>query len=126
MTSMEILIQSLVGIADRAESPIHVKYLHMRGESVEPQGSGADHMNIRQDRESAKKKSLIVIRQTYAFLQPTIASMFEGVDDVQVIVDRRLHDRRRESVSVSDERRTRTKDRRASSPILDVLINIDA
>jgi hypothetical protein len=123
---MEILIQSLVGITDQAESPIHVRYLHMRGESVEPQGSGADHLKICQDRESGKKKSLIVIRQAYAFLQPSIASMFEGADDVQVIVDRRFHERRRESLSVSDERRNRTTDRRTSSPMLDVLINIDA
>ena len=123
---MEILIQSLVGIADQTASPIHVRYLHMKGESVEHPGSGADHLVIHREGEGRKKKSLVVIRQAYSFLQPTIASMFEGAEDVQVIIDRRFHDRRRESVQVADERRNRGTDRRASSPVLEVLINIDA
>ena len=89
-------------------------------------GYGAEHAAVRPEGQSGKKKSLIVIRQGYVFLQPTIASMFQGEEDVQVIIDRRFHDRRRETIPVSEDRRSRGADRRTSSPMIEVLINIDA
>ena len=44
------------------------------------------------------RRSIIVIRQRYAFLAPAIRSLFDGDEDVEVLVDRRQrerHDHRR-------------------------------
>ena len=122
---MEILIQSLVGIADQTSSPIHVRYFHRQGDTVgSPDTGGTEHLAVGSG-GGGKKKSIIVIRQPYAFLQPSISSMFQGAEDVQVIVDRRFHDRRQRSSQVAEEQRGTKKDRRGSIPMLDVLINIE-
>jgi hypothetical protein len=47
----------------------------------------------------------IVIRRPYAFLEKELRSIFEGQEDVKVIVDRRHAERRRGQQPVGSERR---------------------
>ena len=125
---MDILIQSLSEIADRMESLIHVRYLERKGDRVDHSGNGESALEAsKPDAGNGKKKSIVVVRQPYAFLESVIATMFEGAEDVRVIVDRRFRERRREPVPgvVKQECRNRT-DRRSSSPMLDILINVNA
>ena len=125
---MEILLESFLDNADSAKSPIHLRYL---GKEVEPENAWWDtvkaNMPSAGENEGGSGKSIIIIRRPYSFLAPVITSMFEEAKDVRVIVDRRFHDRRQTfNSSVQVERRRGTKDRRRSSPMLDVLINVDA
>ena len=125
---MDILIQSLSEIADRTESLVHVRYLEGEGDPMDHSGNGESALEAsKPDAGNGKKKSIIIVRQPYAFLESVIAAMFEGAKDVRVIVDRRACERRREPVPgvAQQERRNRT-DRRSSSPMLDILINVNA
>jgi hypothetical protein len=124
---MEILIQSLSEIADKTESLIHVRYLGREGDPVDHSGNEESTLEAsKPDAANRKKKSIVVVRQPYAFLESVVATMFEGARDVRVIVDRRARERRQEAGpgEVRQERRNRT-DRRSSSPMLDILINAD-
>jgi len=76
-------------------------------------------------RQNKKRISIIVLRQSYSHLAPIIHSIFEGAEDVRIVLDRRQHDRRRQSITMTVERRRETGDRRKSSPILDIVIDID-
>jgi hypothetical protein len=125
---MDTLIQSLSEFADRTESLIHVRYLERKGDPVDHSGNGKSALEAsKPDAGDNKRKSIVVIRQAYVFLESTIATMFEDAEDVRVIVDRRYCERRRESVPglAHQERRNRI-DRRNSSPMLDILINVNA
>ena len=125
---MDILIQSLSEIADRTESLFHVRYLERKGDPVDHSENGESALETsKPDTGHGKKKSIVIVRQPYAFLESVIATMFEGANDVRVIVDRRFRERRREPVPgvAPQERRNRT-DRRSSSPMLDILINGNA
>ena len=44
--------------------------------------------------DNAKKKSLVIVRQSYTYLETFVRSMFEGADDIRIIIDRRFHERR--------------------------------
>jgi hypothetical protein len=125
---MDILIQSLSEIADRTESLIHVRYLGRKGDPVEHSGKGESALEASEPAVgNGNKKSVVIVRQPYAFLESVVATMFEGAKDVRVIVDRRARERRRAPVlgEQQQERRNRT-DRRSSSPMLDILINANA
>jgi hypothetical protein len=125
---MDILIQSLSEIADRTESLVHVRYLEGEGDPMDHSGNGESALEAsKPDAGNGKKKSIVVVRQPYAFLESAITTMFEGAEDVRVILDRRFLERRREAVPgvAQQERRNRT-DRRSSSPMLDILINVNA
>ncbi len=125
--NMEILLDSVSGNEDPAKFTVRVRYLGM---GPEPPAHGLD--NVKTDLSSAgenksgAEKSMIIIRRPYSFLEPVITSMFESRKDVRVIVDRRFQDRRQ---TIDDsppvERRHGLKDRRRSSPMLDILISVD-
>jgi hypothetical protein len=69
--------------------------------------------------------SYVIIRREYSYLEPLIRSMFEDASDVNVFIDRRSEDRREPPTPpVEGERRSPT-DRRASTPMLDILINVE-
>ena len=125
---MDILIQSLAEIADRTESLVHVRYLERKGDPVNHSGNAESALEAtKTDAGDGKKKSIVIVRQPYTFLESVVATVFEGAKDVRVIVDRRARERRRAPVpgEQQQERRNRT-DRRSSSPMLDILINANA
>ena len=72
--------------------------------------------------EEGRGKMVIIIRQPYAHLEAELRAVFEGQEDVQVIVDRRTRDRRTMQQPVEQERR-RAKVRRPKEGILEVVIS---
>ena len=124
---MEIVPDSFLEFAGSRISHIHVSYLGKEGGSVNDAGDAGEAQPITDERHgNHERASLVVIRQPYSFLASAIRSMFEGDEDVQVIIDRRKADRRRKSVPVVIERRIEKIDRRKSFPILDVVMDLDA
>jgi hypothetical protein len=51
--------------------------------------------------------------------------MFEGAEDVKIILDRRLSERRQESVPFEVTNRRTQHERRQTMPMLDILITAD-
>jgi len=124
---MEIVPDSFLEFASSRISHIHVSYLGKEGASGDNAGDAGEAQPSADERHgNHKRMSLVVIRQPYSFLASAVRSMFEGDEDVQVIIDRRKEDRRRESLPVVIERRIERIDRRNSFPILDVVMDLDA
>ncbi len=71
--------------------------------------------------DEARGRMVIIIRQPYAYLESELRAVFEGQEDVQVIVDRRTRERRTMQQPVEQERR-RAKVRRPKEGILEVVI----
>jgi hypothetical protein len=71
--------------------------------------------------DEARGRMVIIIRQPYAYLESELRAVFEGQEDVQVIVDRRTRERRMMQQPVEVERR-RAKVRRPKEGILEVAI----
>lgn len=69
--------------------------------------------------------SYVIIRREYSYLEPLIRSMFEEAEDVRVLIDRRSEERREPPAPPEGERRS-ANDRRASTPMLDILINVES
>ena len=121
---MDILIQSFLGIADRLNSSIHIRYWERKGRPMASTGNGKEIEGAAQETGNGKKTSYVIIRQPYSYLEPVVHSMFEGAEDMRVIVDRRFHERRQAVAQSVPNRRNSRTDRRMSSPMLDILINV--
>ncbi len=125
---MDILIQSFLGMAEQLNSSIHIRYSAKR---ERPMGNGGNHRNGKEaDRTmtrvaNEKKASMVIIRQPYTYLAPYVRSLFDEAEDIQIMVDRRLHERRELEVPGPPDRRRAASDRRFSAPILDIFINVD-
>jgi hypothetical protein len=122
---MVILLESFLENDKLTKSPIHLRY---NGMGVDPmsdwQDTAKDHVPFNGGTARSNRSSIIVIRRPYEFMAPSIISIFEGAKDVRVIVDRRFHDRRQiPNASVPGDRRKGTRDRRRSSPMLDIIIS---
>lgn len=122
---MDILIQSFLGIAERLNSSIHIRYLARKGQPMDPTGNGEGAESAAQGAGNGKKTSYVIIRQAYSYLEPVVHSMFEGSEDIKVVVDRRFSERRQAALQGVPNRRNIRRDRRACSPMLDILINVD-
>ena len=106
---------------------IRVRYLdNGRGAESDEGGGGKAPLTPDGQRPHLGRTSIIVIRRPYAFLAPAIRLLFEGDEDVQVIVDRRQCERNALAALAVGEGRFRTWDRRRSLPILDVIIDLGA
>ena len=120
---MEILIQSFLGAAKRLNSSIHVRYWEGAQQPASYPGIGKEDVLAEQE-EDSRDASYVVIQRPYSYLEPIVRSMFEGAKDILIFVDRRLHERRRAPVEGTANRRNPARDRRASTPMLDILINV--
>lgn len=122
---MEIVIQSLLQDAARLTSSIHVRY-SARPNDYLPNTNHAKERKV-SDHTSTnnKRSSYIVIQREYAYLEPVIRSTFQEAQDVQVFTDRRFMERRKSGDGhlVSDRRSA--YDRRVSTPMVDILINLN-
>jgi len=106
---------------------IRVRYLDSGGGGAHDEGGGkAPLIPDGQRPQLGRRTSIIVIRRPYAFLVPVIRSLFEGDEDVQVLVDRRQCERNALATLAVGDGRFRTWDRRRSLPILDVIIDLGA
>ncbi len=72
--------------------------------------------------EEGRGKTLIIIQLPYAYLEAELRAVFEGQEDVQVIVDRNKRERRTMQQPVAVERR-RADRRRPKEEILKVVIS---
>jgi hypothetical protein len=108
------------------DPPIHLRYLEKVRDAVDEElGGGNAQPAVRKQPRNETAMSIIVIRRPYSFLAPVVHLAFQGAEDVEIIVDRRVQVRRRQSTPVPVDRRQQTGDRRKSSPMLDVIIDLD-
>jgi hypothetical protein len=105
---------------------IRVRYLDNGGGGAHDEGGGKAPLTPDGQRLHLGRTSIIVICRPCASLAPAIRSLFEGYEDVQVIVDRRQCERDALATLAVGDGRFRTWDRRRSLPILDVIIDLGA
>ncbi len=117
---------SLDGLRSTAHS-ICVRYLD-KGRAAESSEGGGGKAPLTPDgqRPYLGRTSIIVLRRPYAYLAPAVRSLFEGDEDVQLIVDRRQCERSSLPALAVGGGPFRTWDRRRSLPILDVVIDLGA
>lgn len=123
---MDILIQSLLDKVRKFNASLHIRYYarpQAPGESSAPVGrQGEPHSS-----EGAKAMtSYVIIRREYSYLEPLIRSIFADASDVTVLIDRRSADRREPSTLPVEGIPQGTTERRASHPMLDILINVES
>ena len=122
------MVQSLVQKTNLLAGSILIRYREMEKE---------DHPTIPVDREEPQlssqdganrmKTSCIIIRREYAYLEPVVRETFKDAADIRVLLDRRSMERRRTcgANGGTEGNRRMMADRRVSSPILDILINLN-
>lgn len=121
---MEILNQSCVERAKRLSSSIHIQYVERTAEPTASSETQKDFETAGQSREFARKTSMVVIRRPYSYLESAVREMFEGTEDVAVILDRRQHERRQAVISWIADRRNASNDRRRPAPMLDIVLGV--
>jgi hypothetical protein len=124
---MPILNQSFLGLAEQLNTFIHVRYSTRRKHPMDlNNGRSGKEVGAETQREGSRKRpSLVIIRQTCAYLEPIVRSMFEGAEDVRIVVDRRFHERRQIGNPSASNRRKDISERRTSAPMLDILIEVE-
>ena len=124
---MDILIQSLLTNARKLNAAMHIRYSTRR----RPEGAPEDASHLLTSPDVAGggvgMTSYVIIRREYSYLEPLIRSMFEEAEDVKVLIDRRSssEERRDAQPPSADGERRNNHDRRASAPMLEILINVD-
>ncbi len=68
--------------------------------------------------------SLVIIQKEYSYLEPLVRSIFEEAEDVTILIDRRAGENRTASTVPPESERRVASERRASAPMLDILINV--
>lgn len=122
---MEIVIQSLIRDSFRLTSPIHIRY-SSRTTDCPPSSDHRKESEVSFQSPSSKKPSTyVVIQREYADLEPVVRTTFQEAQDVQVFIDRRCLERRKPVDGFVPCDRRAMHDRRASTPMLDILINVN-
>jgi hypothetical protein len=130
---MDIVIQSLLRDVGQLSSSIHVRY------SAKPTDRlpSTDHTRTDQNKEcevfhessttntTNKPSTYVVIQREYAYLEPAVRTTFQDAQDVRVFTDRRFMERRKSNKGDAPSDRRTLHDRRGSSPMLDILIDIN-
>ena len=68
--------------------------------------------------------SYVIIHKDYSYLEPVVRAKFEGAEDIKVVVDRRLSEHVEDAGRPPVARRF-VPQRRASVPMLEILLNVD-
>lgn len=114
---MDILIQPLLQKASRLTAAMHIRY-SARSQTLGESGMVGSLMSLDANEGITRMTSYVIIRREYSYLEPLIRSMFGDATDVMVFIDRRASDR-----GITSETPTE-RDRRSSSPMLEILINV--
>jgi hypothetical protein len=122
---MEIVIQSLLRDVGRLTSPIHVRYSAKPADRFPNRDHGKECEVSPQTSTNKKPSSYVVIQREYSYLEPAIRDTFQDAADVQVLTDRRFMERRKSHKDDAPSDRRAVRDRRLSSPMLDILINVN-
>jgi hypothetical protein len=122
---MDILVQSLLDKVRNFNASLHIRYY---SQMHAPGGSAVSDVQRTESRSTEGSKpmtSYVIIRREYSYLEPLIRSMFEDASDVNVFIDRRSEDRREPPATPAEGERRGPTDRRASTPMLDILIDVE-
>ncbi len=122
---MDILVQTILEKAKWLNSLFHIRYRENARQSGASAGDREDLVRIDQQVATGRVPSYVIIHRSHSNLEPVVREVFEGAEDVQVVVDRRWHERRQAANPVPADRRA-LPDRRASAPMLDILINLES
>jgi hypothetical protein len=124
---LNILVQSLVRKATPLAGSIFIRYWEKKHNSLTNPDNSKELQLASQNGPSGKKISYIVVRREYAYLEPVVRDTFKDAADIQILIDRRSKERRTSSGTNggSFENRRKAADRRVSTPMLDVLINLN-
>ncbi len=123
---MDILIQSLLDKVRKFNTSLHIRYY------AQPQALGASNVSVgtqEQPHSSEGAKgmtSYVIIRREYSYLEPLVRSLFADASDVTVLIDRRSADRRAPGTTPAESGRPVAAERRASNPMLDILIDVES
>lgn len=123
---MDILIHSLLDKVRKFNTSLHIRYYMQQ----RPTGNPGEPVGQHDEPSAEGSKSMtsyVIIRREYSYLEPLIRSMFEDAPDVNVLIDRRSEDRHERQISPGEStHQSAVLDRRASTPMLDILINVEA
>ncbi len=122
---MDILVQSFLEKARGLNAAIHIRYWEKKRCGASS-SSAEDMQGIRRQGGTDRMGSCVIIHKSYRHLEPVVREIFEGAEDVRVVVDRRWHERRQLGPGESRGNRRQFPDRRASAPMLDILINLES
>ena len=120
---MDILIQSLLDKVRKFNTSLHIRYYAHPRTPGESTPSDRQRVGSSSPEGSKAMTSYVIIRREYSYLEPLIRSIFEDAEDVKVMIDRRVDDRREASPPEEGDRRN-PANRRSSTPMLDILINV--
>ena len=123
---MDILIHSLLDKVQKFSTALHVRYYaqtQSTGRTTPPDArQGRPHTA----EGSKPMTSYVIIHREYSYLEPLVRSMFDDAPDVTVLIDRRSKDRGGSPGSSEEVGQSGAADRRASTPMLDILINVES
>lgn len=68
--------------------------------------------------------SFVIIQKEYCYLEPLVRSIFEEAEDVTILIDRRGGESQTASALSPESERRVASERRSSTPMLDILINV--
>jgi hypothetical protein len=122
---MDILIQSVCQKAKLLGTSVNIRFWKRNGQPMGKSWTEPAPQTTSEEKGCMGVTSHVIIRRPFEYLEPVVREIFEGAEDVQVILDRRWHERRQSAAADHPESRRKLPDRRASAPILDVLINMD-
>jgi hypothetical protein len=122
---MDILIHSLLDKVRKFNTALHIRYYaqaQSTGRTIPPD---AQQRRPHTPEGSKPMTSYVIIHREYSYLEPLVRSMFEDAEDVTVLIDRRSEDRDGPRRSSEGDEQKGAANRRASNPMLDILINVE-
>ncbi len=120
---MDTLVQSFLEKTRGLNAAIHIRYWENRKRTAAGTANGEDLVGTCRQGGTDRMGSYVIIHKSHRYLEPVVREIFEGAEDIHVVVDRRWHERRQIAHQVPGNRRS-VLDRRASAPMLDILINM--
>ena len=118
---MDILIQSLLNKARGLGTSLHIRYSAKAPTSGSPNEAKQNQLSRSTGGEMT---SLVIIQKEYSYLEPLVRSIFEEAADVTILIDRRSGENRTSSTFSPESERRVASERRSSTPMLDILINV--
>ena len=122
---MDILIHSLLDKARTLNASLHIRYYAHAHPFGTPPGSPPQSIQSIAPEGTTAMTSYVIIRREFSYLEPLIRSLFGEAEDVKVLIDRRVEDRREDAAPEEGDRRG-ASNRRDSKPMLDILISVDS
>jgi len=123
---MDILIQSLLDKVRKFNVSMHIRYStrcsgDLLSAAPQPQRASLDAAG-----GQLGMTSYVIIHREYSYLEPMIRSLFQEAEDVKVLIDRRSEERPADAEPTRGLEYRKPMDRRGSTPMLDILINVES